>query len=58
MNQFNNLKKKEVDHNSEYIALIGTLFLNIVEILGENDKYKMNYKAILNKKIDKELVFV
>ena len=54
MNQINNLKKKEVDHNSEYIALIGTLFLNIVEIFGENDKYKNNYKAILNRKIGKE----
>ena len=54
MNQINNLKKKEVDHNSEYIALIGTLFLNIVDIFGENDKYKMNYKAILNSKIDKD----
>ena len=54
MNQINNLKKKEVDHNSEYIALIGTLFLNIVEIFGENDKFKMNYKAILNRKIGKE----
>ena len=32
--------------------MIGKLFLDIVEILGENDKYKMNYKSILNGKID------
>ena len=53
MNLINNLKRKENDYNSEYIALIGKIFLDIVEILGENDKHKMNYKSILNGKIDK-----
>lgn len=52
MNNINNLKKKEIDFNKEEIDLIGKLFLDIVEILGENDKFKMNYKSILNGTID------
>ena len=55
-NIVNDLKKKEIDGNNEYISLIGTLFLNIVEILGQNDKQKMNYKFILDSKIDKDNV--
>ena len=55
-NFINNLKRKENDNNYEYISLIGTLFLNIVEILGQDDKQKMNYKFILNSKIDKDNV--
>ena len=55
-NFINNLKRKEIDYNYEYISLIGTLFLNIVEILGQNDKQKMNYRFILNSKIDKDNV--
>ena len=55
-NFVNNLKRKEIDYNYEYISLIGTLFLNIVEILGQNDKQKMNYRFILNSKIDKDNV--
>ena len=55
-NIINDLKKKEIDYNYEYISLIGTLFLNIVEILGQNDKQIMNYKFILDSKIDKDNV--
>jgi len=55
-NFINNLKRKENDNNYEYISLIGTLFLNIVEILGQDDKQKMNYKFILNSKSDKDNV--
>ena len=52
MNQMNSLKQKEIDYNSEIIPLIGSLFFSIVEIFGEKDKQKMNYKSILNSKID------
>ena len=52
MNQINSLKKKEIDYNSEILPLIGSLFFSIVEIFGEKDKQKMNYKSILNSKID------
>ena len=52
-NHINSLVRKETDYNSEFIGLIGDLFLNIVEIIGQNDKQKMNYKSILKGKIDK-----
>ena len=55
-NLVNDLKKKEIDYNNEYISLIGTLFLDIVEMLGQNDKQKMNYHFILKSKIDKDNV--
>ena len=55
-NLVNDLKKKEIDYNNEFISLIGTLFLNIIEILGQNDKQKMNYQFILKSKIDKDNV--
>jgi hypothetical protein len=58
LSQIDNLKKKEVDHNSEFIELIGILFLNIVEVFGKNDKYKNNYKSILNGKIDKDNISI
>ena len=58
LSQIDNLKKKEVDHNSELIELIGILFLNIVEVFGKNDKYKSNYKSILNGKIDKDNIYI
>ena len=58
LSQIDNLKKKEVDHNSEFIELIGILFLNIVEVFGKNDKYKSNYKSILNGKIDKDNISI
>ena len=54
MNTINSLKQKETDYNSEFVGLIGTLFLSIVEVFGENDKHKMNYKFILKSKIDKD----
>ena len=54
LDQINSLKSKENDYYAEYISLIGTLFLYIVEIFGENDKFKYNYKSILNGKIDKD----
>ena len=53
-NHINSLVRKENDYNSEFIGLIGDLFLNIVEIIGQNDKQKMNYKNILKGKIDKD----
>ncbi len=52
--QITNLKKKEVEHNSDFIELIGILFLNIVEVFGKNDKHKNNYKSVLNGTIDKD----
>ena len=52
--QINSLKRKETDYNSEYISLIGNLFLNIVEVFGKNDKLRFNYKSLLNGKIDKD----
>ena len=58
LSQIETLKKKEVDHNSEFIELIGILFLNIVEVFGKNDKYKNNYKSILNGKIDKDNISI
>ena len=56
MNHINSLKRKETDYNSEFIGLIGDLFLSIVEIIGQNDKQKMNYKWILKGKVDKDNV--
>ena len=52
--QISSLKRKETDYNSEYISLIGNLFLNIVEVFGKNDKLRFNYKSLLNGKIDKD----
>lgn len=55
MGDINNLIKKEEDeYNNDIIELIGTLFLDIVDIFGKNDKYNFRYKSVLNNKIDKD----
>ena len=56
MNAINNLIKKENEHNNDINKLIGSLFLEIVDIFGKNDKNNFRYKAVLNSKIDKDNV--
>ena len=54
MSAINNLIKKENEHNNDINKLIGSLFLEIVDIFGKNDKNNFRYKAVLNSKIDKD----
>ena len=56
MNNINKCKKRENDQNADAIQLIGSLFLEIVNELGENDKNRFNYNYILNSKINKDNV--
>jgi hypothetical protein len=56
MNSINKYIKRENEQNIDVIKLIGSLFLEIVNELGENDKNRLNYNYILNSKIDKDNV--
>ena len=55
-NLMNNLTEKENELNSEYIELIGDLFLAIVDIFGKFDKKKFNTHVLLKEKINKDNV--
>ena len=55
-NLMNNLTEKENELNSEYIELIGDLFLSIVNVFGRFDKKKFNTSILLKEKIDKDNV--
>ena len=52
----NNLTEKENELNSEYIKLIGELFLSILQVFGRFDKKKLNYNILLKEKINKDNV--
>ena len=54
----NNLTEKENELNSEYIKLIGELFLSILQVFGRFDKKKLNYNILLKEKINKDNVDV
>ena len=55
-NSINKYIKRENEQNIDVVKLIGSLFLEIVNELGENDKNRLNYNYILNSKIDKDNV--
>jgi len=55
-NLMNNLTEKENELNSEYIELIGDLFLAIVNVFGRFDKKKFNTSTLLKEKINKDNV--
>jgi hypothetical protein len=54
MNDINNLIKKENEYSNDINKLIGSLFLDIVDTFGKNDKNIIRYKSVLNSKIDKD----
>jgi hypothetical protein len=53
MNSINKYIKRENEQNIDIVKLIGSLFLEIVNEFGKNDKNKFIYNYILNSKIDK-----
>lgn len=55
-NSINKFKKRENEQNIDVVNLIGSLFIEIVNELGKNDKNRFNYNYILNGKIDKDNV--
>ena len=54
MGDINNLIKKENDCNNDINKLMGSLFLDIVDTFGKDDKNYFCYKNVLNSKIDKD----
>ena len=56
MNSINKYIKRENEQNIDVVKLIGSLFLEIVDELGKNDKNRFIYSYLLNGNIDKNNV--